>query len=276
MNKLMKRITRLYGWTAPALVAFGYSMIIAGASVGGMNGPIVQKFGLPVVFIGVSGLVVGVAWMIARALKTRAWASDTERGTIGMFSRSKGPGQLPRPGDVQEVIYHATKNIDAELFYSEEQMQQYLAVNPGALRVLRNDASAKTRLTGYYILLGISRRAEELIGDGSIDAGVALAPTLTVHDPGEADALYLGMIQGFGRGGKDGAIVALIEHVVGIVGERHGRPVRVYARRGHPSSGALMDAMGFKPVVRQGGIEVAEVPNPELDELYRRRLTRIE
>lgn len=261
MLEALRRLAQRHRWTAAAMVALGYSLILAGASIGGMNDDPVQRVGLPILLLGVALMLAGVAWLLTRAARARAWANETSRGTIAAFTRVNGPGQLPRPGDVAQAIDHATRRIDPALFYNTEQLIRYLDVNPGALRVLRNDAAAPTRLTGYYVLLGLAPRAEELIRNGAIDVGVAITPSLTVHDPATVDALYLGMVQGFGAGGKNGAILALIDHILGIVEERGGGSIRVYARRGNPSSGKLMDALGFSPVLQHGGIEVMEIPN---------------
>lgn len=271
----LRRAVRRRRWTAAVMVALGYSLVLAGASIGGIGGHPVQEAGPPVLFVGVSIMAAGVFWLLARAARARGWANETARGTIALFTRIDGPGQLPRPGDVSQVIGHATQRINPSLFYDTEQLNQYLDINPGALRVLRNDAAAPTRLTGYYVLLGLSPRAEELIRYGAIDVGVAITPSLTVYDPGAVDALYLGMVQGFGAGGKNAAILALIDHILGIVQERNGGPIRVYARRGNPSSGKLMDDLGFAPVLQPGGIEVTEVPNPGVQAIRENRQFRI-
>lgn len=275
MFKPLSHLLRRHRWTAAALVALGYSLVLAGASIGGMNDDAVQRSGSFTLLAGIGLMVVGAIWLLVRAARARAWANETEKGTISSFTRIDGPGQLPRPGDADQVIDHATRKIDPELFYNTDQLLRYLDVNPGALRVLRNDSAAPTRLTGYYVLLGLTSRAEELILNGAIDVGVAITPSLTVHDPGTADALYLGMVQGFGAAGKDGAVLALIDHILGIVQEREGGPVRVYARRGNPSSGKLMDALGFTPVLHREGIEVTEVPNPGVLLVREDRLRRI-
>jgi len=67
--------------------------------------------------------------------------------------------------------------------------------------------------------------------------------------------------------------MALIDHVQGIVDERNGRPISVFARRGNQSSSSLMDWLDFKPLKVAGGIEEALAPSDAM-QFVRSRMER--
>lgn len=167
------------------------------------------------------------------------------------FRPHPGPGTLPRPGEVEEVLSHATENISPRFFYTAAQLHQYLQVNPEALRCVRTSLAHPGQLTGYFILISLTDRAERLIRDGSIDAGVALPASLTAADPATAHCHYLGMIQGLTAAARHEIICALHQRLSALTSPVR-EPVRLYARNGHPSSRPVMDKLGFTPLTMHG------------------------
>ena len=92
--------------TYTVIGAFGFSVALLGTGIGGMNNEGVQKFGFPVLVFGVTAIIVGVIWFFFEAVRMRAWADEASARKIPNFTRIDGPGQLPRPGDVDKIVSH--------------------------------------------------------------------------------------------------------------------------------------------------------------------------
>lgn len=75
-----------------------------------MNADVTTPIGLVVLGVGTVLTVAGVAAGARRWLRSRAWAEETARGDVKSFRRFDGPGQLPRPGDVERAIPTTERN----------------------------------------------------------------------------------------------------------------------------------------------------------------------
>ena len=274
MARRIRQSSRLGRDESVIVAGLGYAALLLGAALGGAASETIRSMSTPVLLLGLAVALIGLIGYAVDWLKRQEWdVASEERFDRTNLLANYGPGKLPRPGDVDRVIRFATENVPAEYFYSAEMLNEYIAVNPGALRCIRGDRLNPQRITGYYILLALSERAEGLIRDGTIDVGVALAPKLTVENPRNATAFYIGMVHGLRGVCESEAALALAEHLDQLH-EENGCPVRVYARMGHRSSGLPMTEGGFIPLSsgeRGRVIEVLEYPNPDAVEQLRRR-----
>lgn len=245
------------------LLGTGYALMLFGAALAGANADWLTACGMTALGLGGLILLLG-AGFYARHLVGRArWSQQMdeslpELGSAENYLPNHGVGRLSRPGDVEQVIDLATASIDASLFYDVDQLCSFIAVNPGALRCIRTDKRSMTRLTGYYILLALTPRGEGLIKDGAVDVGVAMTADLTLRDPIDAGAFYIGMFQGIDGIGAAEIIRALTAHLDQLASEAGG-PIRIYGRRGNPvASGRYMDRLGFKPLIIDGQVAKIE------------------
>ncbi|MCU1656484.1 MAG: hypothetical protein JWO57_1140 [Pseudonocardiales bacterium] len=262
------------------ILGAGYALLLLGATTSASTVGWVQSLGVPIFIVGVALLMLGALLYVLYWKHRGSWA-DSAPTTVptdeptealvadhGTYRPNYGPGKLPRPGDVEEVIRYAREKIPAALFYTDELLHAYIDVNPGSLRCIRTDRRHTTAITGYYVLLALSSRAEGLIRDGSIDVGVALPPALTIENPIDSDGLYIGMYHAIDRTRGPEITLALTEHLQQILTE-NGRPMNLYARSGNPSSRSMMDTLKFAPL--HGGhvgadIESTTILAGELDE----------
>lgn len=246
--------------TIYAHAALSYATIIFGLQSATINRHPYDRAGDMLTIIGIILILLTSYEYIRFLYIKKSWRQKMDENISTLeYSPNFGVGKLPREGDVPLVIEFATNFIPAHLFYSEEHLQKFIDINPGALRCIRTDKS--NNLTGYYILLALSKRGEVLIRDGAIDVGVAMPASLTVSDPRDTDALYIGMIQGMGLRGQAEITMALTSHLHQI-SIQNNRPLRIYARPGHSSSRKLMDKLGFTPMIVDGlktSIEVTTV-----------------
>ncbi|WP_170931793.1 hypothetical protein [Brachybacterium massiliense] len=290
----MKWILRPEKQDVLAVFGAAYALILLGPTIAAVGRGAYTPIGDSLSILGGASMVFAAMVYMQYYRRKRIWRSGevpSEYVAFASGARAKGDrndykpnygvGKLPRPGDVERVVDLALEYIPAELFYSEKQVHGFLERNPGALRCIRTSSAGE--ISGYYILLALSQRGEDLILDGAVDVGVAMSPSLTLSDPADASALYIGMIQGEGGRGSAAVLLAFVEHLLQIV-EQNKKPIRLYARSGHKSSRYLMDKLGFTPVKVAGGVsylEVAEVGEAQLRELRnsglrtRRRAERV-
>lgn len=262
-------MSRVSSWTrfirserraAIEVLGSGYALLLLGATASATTVTWIQDLGVPAFSTGLALLAVGAVQYSAYWHRRGRWSSSAQvlderdysrihaAGEHRQYRPNYGPGKLPRPGDVDEVVRYAREKIPAALFYTEDLLQQYIDVNPGALRCIRTDRNHPLAITGYYVLLALSKRGEALIRDGSIDVGVALPPALTVENPRDSNGLYIGMYHAMEPAwtGPD-ITLALTEHIDQIVNENE-RPMNLYARSGNLSSRGMMDKLGFAPL----------------------------
>lgn len=282
---LGKRITshlRVERVKALQVLGAGYALLLLGGTLAGANSDATIMAGISILFAGSAILVLGLAMMLAYWQRNAEWDApkleDLEKlpNDAADYKPNYGVGKLPRPGDVEEVIRFAHMYIDERLFYTPEQLENFIQINPGALRCVRTSQKYPTQITGYYILLALSERGEGLIRDGAIDVGVAMPASVTVNDPINSRAYYIGMYQGLSMLGRNEITFSIIAHVQQLCQEA-GEAVRVYARSGHSSSRLMMDQLGFHPIKINGQdsqIEATTLRPGDLDELVNRNRQR--
>lgn len=260
----------------------GYALLLLGGTLAGANSDATTMVGISILFAGTSILVLGLSMMLVYWQRNAEWDApkleDLEElpNNAADYKPNYGVGKLPRPGDVGEVIRFAHMYIDERLFYTPEQLENFIQINPGALRCVRTSQKYPTQITGYYILLALSGRGEGLIKDGAIDVGVAMPASVTVNDPINSRAYYIGMYQGLSTLGKNEITFSIIAHVQQLCREA-GEAVRVYARSGHSSSRLMMDQLGFRPIKINGQdsqIEATTLHPGDLDEIVHRNHQR--